>query len=222
MRLYIFWPDDQKDFTWLVHTQNRDGHVPNPPYDALICPRCGKFSFDDVFKLGFEEINPVIRARGDIFSSDEGFRCVNSRFRDLIEAQAFPGLAMKPIGRTGWFVVNVTTRFDVRSDVFQVVRGPCQDCGRPRETLGAVRHLGHLITRPDAETFFSTRTDRHGSSYADRDLHLTEGIVQELKRNKIKGGGLDELLSEEEDAKLSQAWQRGEKIKFPKGSRIVL
>lgn len=222
MRLYTFWPQDQPHFNWLIHTQDRERHFPDPPYRRMVCRKCGKFSYDEVFSFGFNEIDPLIRVRGDIFASDEGFLCINGRFKDLIETERFPGLALKPAGNSGWFVLNVTARFEVRSDVFQVARGPCPDCGRNRETLGTVRHLGQLVTRPESETFFSTSTDRQGSSYSDRDLMLTEGIVDGLKRNKIKGGALHELLDEELDRKLSIAWQRGEKVKFPESSRIRL
>jgi hypothetical protein len=188
----------------------------------LVCRRCGKFSYDDVFTLGFEHIKPSIQACGDIFASDEGFLCISSRFKDLVQASVGRGLALKPAGASGWFVVNITLRFGVRSDVFRVVRGPCPECGRNRETLGAVRHLGQLISKPDCETFFSTSQDREGSSYSDRDLLLTEGIVKIMRQGGIKGAALHELLEEHLDSKLAEEWQRDGKVKFPKGSRIIL
>jgi len=222
MKLYNFSPSDQLSDTWLFHVWDGETNVPDPPYEALVCRRCGRFSYDDVFALGFENVSPFIRVKGDIFRADEGFLCINSRFRDLIEAHQFPGLALKPAGKTGWSIINIVPRFDVTEDVFQKARPElCRECKRP-EILGGVRHLGQLKTLPPNDTFFSTRTDRQGSGASDRDLLLTEGIVQVLRHNKIKGGLLEQLLSEEEETKLSQAWQRGEKIKFPKGSRIVL
>ena len=56
MRLYNYWPADLPHSNWLMHTEEREAIVPNPPYDRLICPRCLQFSYDDVFALGFEDI----------------------------------------------------------------------------------------------------------------------------------------------------------------------
>ena len=222
MKLYMFSPDDLPHPNWLFHTVDRDRNVPDPPYDKLVCVRCGRFSYDDVFALGFEKVSPFFRVKTDIFCSDEGFYCVNKRFTDLIQMEQFPGLNIKPAGNTGWNVINITARFEVRDDVYQKARPElCRVCGRPT-LIGSLRHLGQMRSFPKSETFFSTTTDRQGSGGLDRDFLLTEGIVTALKRNKIKGGALHELLDEETDAKLSIAWQRGEKIKFPKGSQIVL
>lgn len=220
MRLYNYWPADLPHSNWLMHTEEREAIVPNPPYDRLICPRCRQFSYDDVFALGFEDIKPIIRVKGDIFMSDDDLLCINTRFRELIEAKEFPGLKLKPLGKTGWSVVKVASRFKVRPEVYQVVRGPCSECGRPREVLGSVRHLGQFLAVPVAETFFTPECDQPKTRFMA--LLLTDGIVAAMKQSKIKGGALHEILDEGLYAKLTAAWQRGEKIKFPKGSRIVL
>lgn len=222
MKLYQFWPADLPIANWLFHTPGRKKNVPDPPYDAFVCGRCGRFSFDEVFALGFDEISPFIRVKADVFASDEGFLCINNRFKDLIEAEQLPGLALKPAGKTGWNVINVVTRFDVRESVFQRTRQKeCPECGRA-EMIGSLRHRGQLLSLPESETFFSTRLDRQGSGASDRDLLMTEGIVKALRRGKIKGGILEELLDEELDAALTLAWQRREPVKRPRGSRIVL
>ena len=222
MKLYIFWPGDHNETCWLIHREVQGRIVVDPRYASLVCKRCGNFSHDGVFALGFESIAPVVKVKSDIFATDDGFLCVNECLRALIEQERFPGLAFKPAGETSWAVVNVTTRFETRPEVFQVIKGLCAECNRPLETMGAVRHRGQLVTKPEMETFFTTSSDRNGSGWSDRDLFLTEAIGRAFRHNKIKGGALHQLLGEEQDSELSRVWREGGAVSFPKDSRIIL
>src|SRR5688572_15704867 len=109
-----------------------------PPYENMVCRKCGHFSYDDVFEFGFEESTARIRAAGDIISTDDGFYCVNERLHDVIREERLAGVKMKPAGKTGWHVLNLTARFEAAPGVYKLERGPCAVCGRNREMLGMV------------------------------------------------------------------------------------
>jgi phosphoribosylformylglycinamidine (FGAM) synthase-like amidotransferase family enzyme len=82
MKYYRLALDDQPRLTWLIHVQDsRSGRLsPLSEYEGFVCPRCGKFSYDDVFDHGFVKAARLKRPSGDIIATDDGFYCANPRF----------------------------------------------------------------------------------------------------------------------------------------------
>jgi len=221
VKLFIFWEYDQKRSNWLIHFETPAAFEPLPQYKRFICKKCGKFSHDEVFKEGFPG-DVDLRVKGDIFASDDGFLCFNNRVLGVMNACKFPGIVTKPLGKSGWHVVNISLRLGTTPDIFRVIKGPCSECGRLREVIGGVDHLGQLASLPNAECFFSTIADRDATGLADRNLFVTGGIVDAFKANRIKGG-VFHLLKDPKTFHLeSAAWQRGERIKRPKGDYVIL
>jgi hypothetical protein len=162
MKLFHFWEADQKNVHWLIHQTKSTGigAEAKQRYQALVCPSCGKFSHDEAFRVGFDD-EIKVRVRGDIFRSDDGFLCVNQRFRDLLLDDNCSGVAFKPVGQSGWSVLNVSLRVDVTPDVFIVTKPPCEACGRNRGVSGdGVQHEGQLLEIPKHECFFHQTAPR--------------------------------------------------------------
>ena len=223
MSIYCFASNDRADFAWLIHKQDLASgrRAALAEYEKLVCSRCRRFSPDEVFKVGFAAASPL-KAKEDIILTDDGFYCVNERFRKIVAASGTPGLEFKQVGKTEWNVIKISHRYDVPQDVFKTVRGSCDTCGRIREMIGGVLHEGQFIVRPAQDSFFSTNLERQGSGGSERDLYATGKVVELLKSAGLKGGVFRLLHDEATYRTRLAAWHAGKKLKDAKGSFIHL
>src|SRR5688572_25144270 len=115
---YKFFPPPDAD----VHIKER--------YQKLCCSKCGKYDSDKVFKAGFEE--PVaVRFKQDIAWTDDRQLVVNDRVLGVLEAAEVDGYEAKPIGKSGWHVVRVTSRVDCNKKVYSLEKPNCKACKQP-------------------------------------------------------------------------------------------
>jgi hypothetical protein len=202
--------NDQNWNNWLLFTEHKK--TPwlsiKPRYQHLLCPKCKKFDHDDAFKEGFDsEIR--IRGRGDIIRTDDGFRCVNEKVKRTIERAHLKGLGLKPLGDTGWYVINVTLRVSGDSTVYRLHKPFCRHCNRPSEITGIWGFQSQLRPPKEGKSFFSTIFDRCCSGNADRDIFVTEDIVRLWKDHGVKGGMFERLLNADEEAQVRDSIARG-------------
>jgi hypothetical protein len=223
MNYYQFFPHDQVRNNWLMFTQQK-----SPPYVGLqtrfsrcVCPKCKKIDHDKAFAEGFDE--PLkIRAKGDLFGTSEGFICFSDKAKQVIESFRFGGLTLKTIPNAGWWVVNVTCRVEADQGAYTVTKPSCDQCGRPKETIGLIRCLNQIKAPNQVGTFFSPTFDRGGSMNGGRDVFVTEDIVSQFKQQKLKGGMFARLLTPIEFAEIKAAGAEKNPLKWPKDSRVVL
>ena len=225
MKYYELFASDPKGDVRLLFTE-----LPGPPflsirprYARFQCPNpsCKKIDHDGVFADGFEA-GLRIREKRDLLVASEGFTCVSERVVQLIERCRFAGLRWKPLAGTEWYVLNAECHVTADVNAYQR-RGPlCELCGRPREVSGSIQFLRQIVPPEGPSNFFAPTYDRGGSLVGDRDLFLTEDIVEEFRKSGIKGGMCRRLLTSEEEEEF-HASQRDKKLfKWPKGSIVVL
>ena len=97
MNHYKLSTNDQKYANWIAFDQHSPyferASVP-PKYYECVCDGCNTVDHDHVFKIGFKT-EPRIRAKGDMFDSSDGFLCVNTKVKDIIEEKGY-GVARRP------------------------------------------------------------------------------------------------------------------------------
>jgi len=223
MNYYQFFPHDQVRNNWLMFTELKEPPYVflKPRFSSCVCPKCKKLDHDKAFAEGFNE-TLKIRAKGDLFGTSEGFVCISDRAKQVIESCRFGGIALKPIQNAGWWVVNVTRRVDADQRAYTVTKPFCDQCGRPKETIGLIRCLSQISPPDQVGTFFAPTFDRGGSMNGDRDLFVTEDIVFQFKQQKLKGGMFARILTPEELAEVNAVGAEKNPLKWPKDSRVVL
>lgn len=225
MKIYQLSASDPKDRVRLLFTELLGPPFLSikPRYARFQCPNpsCKKIDHDGVFAEGFE-VGLRIREKRDLLTASEGFTCVSERVVQLVERCHFAGLRWKQLIGTSWYVVNKECHVTADVNAYQR-RGPlCEICGRPREVSGAIQFLRQIVPPEGPGNFFAPTFDRGGSLNGDRDLFLTEDIVEEFRMSGIKGGTCRRLLTSDEEAEF-HASQRDKKLfMWPKGAKIVL
>jgi len=161
-------------------------------------------------------------ARGDFMQTDDGFLCVNRRLHNLLILHRVSGVRFKPIGKSDWFVVNITRRVPHDRSVYEIVedlngRKYCARCKRPT-CVGGIHEFERQISKlPQGLTVFTTQPPRISSPA----VFLTEGVIQLLVKAKIKGGLLAKLLNSDEERTYKASVKAG-KERWPPHSRIRL
>lgn len=223
MKYYELVPYDQVHNNWLMFTEQRE-----PPYVTLkprfsdcVCPKCKMIDHDKAFAKGFDE--PLkIRAKGDLLGTSEGFVCISEKAKQVVESFGLGGITLKEIPNAGWWVVSVTCRVNADRSAYTVTKPFCDQCGRPKETIGLIRCLNQIEAPDQVGQFFSPTFDRGGSMNGDRDIFVTEDIVFLFKQQKLKGGIFERLLTPIEFAAIKAAGAEKNPLKWPKDSRVIL
>jgi hypothetical protein len=220
MKCFEFSGNDQSRNNWLVNTELKEPPwvVTKPKYAPCFCPKCELPDLDALFELGFDD-TVKIRARGDLFHSSDGFVCVNEKVKALVESEGFRGVAFKPVGKAGWWVVNVTRRVEGDEQAY-TRRNICPECGRARQTYGQICCVNQIDCPKEPGTFFSPKFRRSG--YQDRDLFVTEDIVASFKKNGVKGGLFSRLLEPAEFEAVKAANALMDPLRWPKDSKVIL
>jgi hypothetical protein len=215
MKVYILGVDDQRRDNWIINRwfRRKDGvpdFTPLTVYRDCVCSGCRKIAYDDAFKLGFKAAKKI-RGKGDMLTSDDGFRCVRENVVALLDREGIRGVHFRQIVDTEWYVLNITERVRVSGDVYQRSGVPCSLCGRKTEVLGAVTNLGQFLDDLPRGAVFST--SEYNEKW-DREILIDETILELFRKSGITGCTAQLIPPADEYKKLSDAWKRGEKVKL--------
>ncbi len=192
-----------------------------PEFNRFVCVKCKAINHDAAFENGFSS-DVKIRARGNIFISSDGFFCFDDTVRQIIETAKFKGIKFKKLVGTGWNVISLTCRVRADESVYEYSKQKCAACKRPREVLGFIRFPSQIKVPDFAGTFFTPKFDRGGKMNMDRDLFVTEDIALRFKKEGLKGGYFERLLSKDEEVNCRKAIATKQEFKWPKGTKILL
>src|SRR5688572_8658202 len=176
-------------------------------YAALVCKTCKRYDAYRMFDLGFDD-DVTIRIKGDFAHTDDRVFLVGNRFLDVLKSSDVSGYEVKALGVTGWHALRVTRLVDSEASVIKTSGQPCAECGRPREAWGVHEHLGQVSLPTESNTFFTTRKSSPTPFY-DRDIFITEEVVEALKRGGIKGGYCYRLFTTEEWHNMEEDQKKG-------------
>jgi hypothetical protein len=173
-----------------------------PAYLPACCKTCRRYDDDDVFDIGFAD--PVtIRIRGDFGYTQDRVLVISDKLLKALKAARVRGFETKPIGKSGWHALSVTTRVDSKKGVLKPGKPVCRTCGRPNGTVGAFQYVSELSVPDEPNTLFTTKTNFHSRLW-DRDIFATEDVVSVLKKARIQGGYCNRLWSEEERKQIAE------------------
>lgn len=194
---------------------------PKARFASLVCPSCRQADQGEIYRKGPDPLTRI-RARGDFVRTDDGFFCVNSRLRSLLEAHRVLGVKFKRVGTSGWHVMNVTCRVKHEQGVYRVCKGLdgkkyCSKCNRPTSVAGIHEFESQIDKRARALTIFTTQPPL----ISGPEMFFAEDVVQILKVAKIKGGMFLRLLKKDEETAYKASVKAG-KERLPPHSRIWL
>jgi hypothetical protein len=191
-----------------------------PQYHSLCCKKCGRYEADKMFEVGFDD--PVtMRFKGDYGHTQDRIFSISDKFLKVLKIAKVDDYETKPLGNSGWHALRVTLRVDHADDVVDTSGPQCPECGRPNETGGIFEYLSELSLPIQSNTFFTTKTSwpRHSS---DRDLFITEDVLQVLQEGSIAGGYCSRIWTEEEFQKQKEKEKQGINFWKPPGTLVHL
>jgi hypothetical protein len=180
-------------------------------YDSVRCHRCGRYSDDDVFKVGF--FDPFfINVKGDFDFTGDRVPIINDKFVKVLQKEKVRGYETKKLGRTGWHALKATTRVKFSPKIMKPSGKVCPECKRSRDMSGRFHNQCDVAVPNGAKTIFTTERGWHSTLW-DRDIFMTEDVVLALKAAGIKGGYGRRLLTEEDLAKAKELAKEGKRLK---------
>ena len=87
-------------------------------YKTLACSSCGRVDELEALSRGFDDATHI-RSKFDCFTSDDGFKCVSKRGRNIIEESGATGLEFLSLPGGEYFVVVATHRIPVKRKVLE-------------------------------------------------------------------------------------------------------
>lgn len=214
-RAYQLWTADQPDFNWLTRVKSGRGDSGiRPRYLPVLCAGCGRFTLDDVFRLGFETPDRIrVRKGRNLLVTEDYFLCVHDGILDALKGAGVKGFESKRLPETEWHVLSVTDRRPFDASVYKPEGRKCSECGRQPQYR--IIQFERQIDRPaERLTFFCTATERGQGGY---DTFVTEPLLEVLRGAGAKGAMFQWLLNAEEEERQTRepSWK-------PKGSVVVL
>lgn len=191
-------------------------------YVSLCCKICGRYSEDEVFDAGFEE--PVtIRIQGDFGHTSDRVFVISAKLHKVLSQAGVSGFETKPIGKGGWHALRVVNRVECSKKVIQLVKPVCRGCGRAKGAKGIFRYLTQLSVPPVGNTLFTTIASWPQLLW-ERDLFLTQDVVDVLRKAGIKGGYCNRLFTPSEEEEAEAKIKESPKYQWwaPKKSQIRL
>jgi len=183
-----------------------------PKYQRLCCPRCGRYDADKAFELGFDE--PVtIRFKEDMGLSDDRIFVVNDKCVRVLKSADVAGFETKPIGKSGWHALRAILLVDSERGLLKPTKPNCPECGRPKSAGAWIWRLNQLSPPARANTFFSTKMGSAALPFKDRDIFITEDVLDLLRMAKIRGPHCErmwtdtELKQKEQEEKKGKNWR---------------
>lgn len=218
MNIFRLTSNDQIWNNWLTRDEPDEGPVVlKPRFSRLACSRCLDADYDEIFRKG-PDPRTRIRARGDFVQTADGYLCMNRRLRDLLVRHHVFGIRFKQIGITDWFLACITGKVEHDRSVYKIGKDLdgykyCPKCKRPTGLFG-IHDFERQIQKPRHKlAFFTTRLPR--------EVFVTEGVVQLLKKAKIKGGMVTRMLNGDEEITYKASVKAG-KERWPSHSRMNL
>jgi hypothetical protein len=192
-----------------------------PQYTHLYCQKCGRYDADRVFDVGFSE-PATIRLKWEFgFTNDRVF-IINENVLRVLKRAKVGGYETKPIGCTGWHALRASVLVDSVSSKWERKAKRCSKCGLSDDVGLSFDYLNQLSLPSQVNTFFTTKKFWPAASSHDRDLFLTEDVVNALKAGKIKGPWCTRLWTEEEEAEIKAKARQGIKSWKPPKSTVFL
>ena len=223
MTYYRFCLIDQPKSSWVLHDviqrslKRRSTEMPSafnkffaPPdadvhrkerYQKLCCSKCGRYDSDEVFEAGFEE-PMAIQFKQDMGWTNDRQLVLSDKVLGVLKKAKVGGYETKPVGRSGWHVMRVTSRVDCNKKVYNLEKPNCKACGQPAEGGGSIWQLRDVKPPAGTNTFFTTKVGWASMYEADREVFLTKDVYEALKDGKVSGPHCDRLLSDEEVARM--------------------
>jgi|GEM_PF-1331923 len=190
------------------------------PYLPFRCESCGKYDSHEMFDVGFHD--PVrVRIKGDFAHTNDRILIVSETFLRVIQAAKVRGYESKPVGSSGWHALRITELVDCNPDVITADGPICPLCGRSKSAHGLFSCVNQLVLPKAKSTFFTTRS-HWPRGFTDRDLFVTEDVVQALKSGGVKGGYCERLLTSDEHKKCIEKVNRGGVWSPPPGAIVRL
>ena len=169
------------------------------PYLPFRCESCGKYDPHEMFDVGFHD--PVhVRINGDFAYTNDRILIVSETFLRVIQAAKVCGYESRPVGSSGWHALRITELVDCNPDVMTAEGHICFRCGRSDSAHGLFCYVDQLVLPKANNTFFTTKS-HWPRGFTDRDVFITEEVVQALKSGGVKGGYCERLLTSEEHEK---------------------
>ena len=218
-RIYQFWTDDQPDFNWLTRVTSEQGEYGMRfRYLSVLCRKCGAFSLDDVFRLGFDPCIKISVKKGrNILVTEDHFLCVTQEILNSLNAASVKGFASKPLPETGWHVLSIVQRQAFDSSIYKTEGRKCQECGRQGQ-YRIIEFERQIETPVEPLTFFCTATERGQGGF---DRFVTEPLLEVLRTAAAKGLTFRRLHNEDEEHQIDEKRKKHPSWN-PKGSVVVM
>ena len=168
-----------------------------PQYHHVCCNKCGRFDSDKMFEIGFDD--PVtIQFKGDYGHTNDRMFVINEKFLKVLKKSKVGGYETKSLGKSGWHALHVTLLVDYVAGVVKTRKPICSKCGRPKENFGVFQYRRQLSLPSQSNTFFATKTGWPSYHFSDRQIFISEDVLQVLLEGGIAGGYCNRLWTDEE------------------------
>ena len=192
-----------------------------PQYHTICCKKCGRYDSDKAFEIGFAD--PVtIRFKGDYGHTADRIFIINDRFLNAIRKAKVSGYETKPLGKSGWHALRAILLIDHLDGVIKARKPLCSECGRPKENFGLFEYKNQLSLPVQPNTFFTTKTSWPSCHFNDREIFISEDVLQVLQKAGIAGGYCTRLWTDDELIKQKQKAKQGIPFWRPPKTAILL
>jgi hypothetical protein len=192
-----------------------------PQYHSIYCRKCGRFDSEKAFDIGFDD--PVtIRFKGDYGHTDDRMFVINSKFLSVLKDAKVGGYETKPLGRSNWHALRVKLLVDYVDGVVKTRKPLCSECGRPKENFGIFEYRHQLSLPSQPNTFFSTRGSWPSYHCTDRQIFISEDVLEALRIAGVAGGYCRRLWTDEELEQQRKKAKQGTPFWWPPKTAIHL
>jgi hypothetical protein len=245
MKYFSLWPGDQKQSSWVLFSfeqksgrrRKSESAIPStvhallgkaaegglwmkPQYQHIRCGKCRRYDADEAFRVGFDA-GAIIKIKGDFGHTNDRIVLINDKFLGVLKSGGVKGYESKPIGKTGWHAFRVSLFVESSEEVIKTTGPQCPECGRPEESWGVHQRLSDLSLPLDSNTFFTTKSCWPSAPFLDREMFLTEDVMELITDAGITGGYCYRLWTEDEARKYDENRKNGVD-KTPPGTTVYL
>jgi hypothetical protein len=143
----------------------------------------------------------TIRLKGELGYTTDRMFVINDKVLQALRRAKVCGYETKPLGNSGWHALRSTLLVDCVDSKWKKKAKRCPRCGISDDIGLNLDYLSQLSLPSRTNTFFSTMSSWPASPSNDRELFVTEDVVQALKAAKVKGPYCTRLWTEEERKK---------------------
>jgi hypothetical protein len=190
-------------------------------YQHLVCKKCGRYESDAAFEIGYDD-RVSIQFKGDYGYTNDRTFVINEKFLETLDRANVGGYKTKPLGKSGWHALRVTQLVKHVDGVVKNRKPLCTECGRPAESFGCFHYCDELSLPTETNTFFTTITGWPSSHFCDREIYLTEDVLQALKNGGIVGGYCNRLWTDAEKKQQKEKTKQGVNFWWPPKTSVRL